>query len=326
MNCCKTLAVALLALLPAVASALSIEIASQASPQSTAPQKWLQLLAELGETNVRVRGARNGDKPRIEETKLHGILTRRDELIFPRGRFTLRDKAKLTAYLERLHADGAEGITAARGNFDLTKKQFTTVLASLTPSLGHQPEGVTLRQLLPEATALKDWEIDPTLAGALQVEAEGLSEVASLSRGTALAVLLRQEGLALRPVKPVGQPVELLVVSAHSKGDIWPVGYKPTQSPSETFPQLFEKINVEVEGYTLQEALDAIGPQLKGLPLVWDRFALRRDAIDPASIQVKLAPMRTYYKRILDRLLFQARLKGELRIDEAGQPFLWITR
>ncbi len=346
MNGYKTLAVALLTLLPTTASALSIEIASQAAPQSTAPQKWLQLLAKLGETNVRIRGAKAGDRPRLESravpghrerpkhavvgddrahftahftVKLHAILTRRNELILPQGRFTLRDQPKLAAYLKRLRTEGPEGITAARGKFGLTEKQFTALFAFLTPPLGKHPAGATLRQLLPDS-------VQCDVAGTLQTEAEGHAEVESLSLGTALAVMLRQEGLALRAIKPIGQPVELHVVRALSQGDTWPVGYKPEQTPSETFPQLFEKINVEVTGYSLQEALDAIGQQLPGLPLVWDRFVLRRDAIDPASIQVRLPSTRTYYKRILDRLLFQARLKGELRIDEAGQPFLWITR
>ena len=41
---------------------------------------------------------------------------------------------------------------------------------------------------------------------------------------------------------------------------------------------------------------------------------------------VKLDRTRTYYKRLLDRLVFQARLNAKLRIDEAGRPFLLIGR
>jgi hypothetical protein len=31
------------------------------------------------------------------------------------------------------------------------------------------------------------------------------------------------------------------------------------------------------------------------------------------------------YEAVLDRALFQAGLKHEVRVDDAGRPFLWIT-
>ena len=34
---------------------------------------------------------------------------------------------------------------------------------------------------------------------------------------------------------------------------------------------------------------------------------------------------RTFYKKALENVLFQARLRSELRVDEAGTPFLWIS-
>ena len=85
-----------------------------------------------------------------------------------------------------------------------------------------------------------------------------------------------------------------------------------------------EFLNVEIEGYTLQEAIDAIAPRLK-LPIFWDHAAFAEHKIDPATIQVHVPRTRTFYKRILDRVLAQARL-AELRVDEAGTAFLWISK
>jgi hypothetical protein len=31
------------------------------------------------------------------------------------------------------------------------------------------------------------------------------------------------------------------------------------------------------------------------------------------------------YASVVDEILYQARLSGEMRIDEAEKPFLWIT-
>ena len=40
---------------------------------------------------------------------------------------------------------------------------------------------------------------------------------------------------------------------------------------------------------------------------------------------VDLPPKKTFYKKILDLLLFQKKLVAEVRTDEAGSAFLWIT-
>jgi len=34
---------------------------------------------------------------------------------------------------------------------------------------------------------------------------------------------------------------------------------------------------------------------------------------------------RTFYSRILKQVLFQAKLKYEVRLDEAERPFLWVS-
>ena len=43
--------------------------------------------------------------------------------------------------------------------------------------------------------------------------------------------------------------------------------------------------------------------------------------------QLRVAALnRTTYYQVLDRVLAQARLVLRNRLDEAGRPFLWITR
>lgn len=63
-----------------------------------------------------------------------------------------------------------------------------------------------------------------------------------------------------------------------------------------------------------------------GVPVYWDHATLRAKKIDPAKIDVKLARQKTRLIRVADRLLFQARLRGELKVDEAGTVFYWISR
>jgi hypothetical protein len=44
-----------------------------------------------------------------------------------------------------------------------------------------------------------------------------------------------------------------------------------------------------------------------------------------AFIQADVPEKRMTYSQILNKVLLQARLKYELRVDEADKPFLWIT-
>ena len=339
------LAVAIALTWPAAsAAAPSVEIASEAGPHGTAPKKWLQRLDEAGAGTTRL--VAGGDQPRLEDlgqtrsgkplVKVYAVLTRRGELLLPSAggaeRYRLSDTAKLAEYFDRLSNEGIVGVESPRGKRGLTKAEFTDLYTRLSSPMPALNEGVTLRDAVNAAArvARVDVDIDPVVRGATSSAAEGGAEVAGVSVGTALAMLLRQEGLALVVDKPIGKPASLRVVAAAGAKEPWPLGYEPDRSPSQTAPALMEFLTVEVEDYTLQEAFDAITPRLshrgKPLPVVWDRFALRRDAIDPQQVVVSFPRKRTFYKKLLDQLAFQARLSAELRIDEAGAPLLWITR
>jgi hypothetical protein len=59
--------------------------------------------------------------------------------------------------------------------------------------------------------------------------------------------------------------------------------------------------------------------------VVYDRKALAQQKIDPGKTKVSFPNRRTFYASALQRMLFQARLKFQVRYDDAGSPFLWIT-
>jgi hypothetical protein len=61
-----------------------------------------------------------------------------------------------------------------------------------------------------------------------------------------------------------------------------------------------------------------------GTPILWDRPALQVLELDPAAIKVSLPLQKTFYQKVLDKALFQARLDYEVRVDEVGKPLLWI--
>lgn len=347
MNFRLALLAAATGLIVTVASAgPPIEIASQAAPHGTAPRQWLQRLAEAGAGTARLVGARGGEQPRIETLgesargepllKVYAVLTRSNELLLPgetsAKRFRLSDRTGLADYFERLDAEGEAGVTTQRGKHGLSEAEFTDLFTRLQRPLGPIADSATLTEIVQAASRIARVEItsDPSIDAVLQSKSDNASSISRLATGTALAVVLSEQGLALKPNKPLGKPARLTVVAKQAAKEPWPVGYKPERSPSRTAPALMEFLTVEVEGYTLAEALDAIVPRLTWndgpLPIVWDHFAMRSRGIDPTTVQVRFPSKRTYYKKLLDQLVFQARLKLDLRVDEAGTPFLYLTR
>jgi hypothetical protein len=342
------------------AAPIELELATERGVQITAPQEWLQLLTAAGIDNVRIRGARPGDRPTVENRgsrerpRYHvtGLVTSRNELFLPGGSFSRADRSRLKDYFDGLAADGAESLTAPRGMFGLTGKEIERVFADLAQPIDFETKGQSSRAIIDRLQTkftlkvVVDVAADRTLREAAPV----VDELQGLSAGTATAMMLRGDGLVLRPEKSRGQPVVYRVAAGGSPPSAatgappaaaatagragktndhemthWPIGWELQQTPGETAPSLFEFLNAEVDGYTLEETLAAIGPRLK-IPIYLDRAALAAHRIDLAKIQVRLPRTRIFYKRLIDRVLAQARMGSQLRIDEAGKPFLWVTR
>ena len=293
MNSLKVLTIlAILLTAPAAFGVVSMEIAAEIGPQATAQREWLKLLADIGVTNTRVRGLRADEKPRLEDfgtperpaPKIYAMINRRGELVVPGAKFKLRDREKLADYVRRLDQEGVNGFLAPKGQFDLTKEQFAEVFEILAKPLGEFEQKATLRELLRPLETELPVEIDATIREVLRIPALDAPKLSKRSRGTALALLLRNEGLALMPEKQPGGPVGLRVAPMLGAKETWPVGYKPEQSPRETAPILFEFIPVEIRGFTLDEAIQAMGPRLlvdrEPLPLMWDRFALKKHGMN----------------------------------------------
>jgi hypothetical protein len=332
---------------------IELELATERGVQITAPREWLQLCTGLGIDNVRIRGAQAGDEPAVDSRGtaqrpryyVLGIITPRNELRLVGGTFARGDRAGIQDYFDRLGADGAEALTAPHGRFGLTEKELQAVFADLTQPIDFETRGQPPRATLDRLQAQRShtFALDADAAAALQKATPFVDELNGLTVGTGTALLLRNYGLVLRPEKLRGQPVVYRVAKLDNDNDAdglaestlgkeadenptcWPIGWELDAAPVIIAPSLFEQLNAEIDGYTLAETLSAIGPRLK-VPLYLDHAALAASKIDPAAIKVALSRTRTSYNRVLDRVLAQARLGSQLRVDEAGKPFVWITR
>jgi hypothetical protein len=255
------------------------------------------------------------------------ILDEKNQLHLPAARFTERDRARLAQYLKTLQEEGIDGVTADRGIFGLTEEQFTEVFDELSEEVGLSTANRAPREVV---DAMADrlshrLVIDRALLERLDAAEPFEGELKDLSRGTALAIALRQAGLEFCPRMQSGELLYQAGPADSSPAEPrdrprseakavtnWPVGWEPDDSPIQTAPELFEMINAQIDGYSLAEAFI-------------DQASLRRRDIDLAKIQVKLPPDKYSYDRILRRMLSQTGLVGALRVDERGTPFYWIT-
>ena len=64
---------------------------------------------------------------------------------------------------------------------------------------------------------------------------------------------------------------------------------------------------------------------LSGALLVKGELESSRNEAQAAKATVAMPKAKTTYSLALKKLLFQAGLKFEVRVDEAGTPFLWIS-
>ncbi len=298
-------------------------------------RKWIAMLDKAGIRGVRIRGGNVGDSVKLEPSgtrdrpgyRVTGILTLDEKLILPGGKFTASDVGGIQRWLAKLQEGGSEGLDSKPAAFGLTPTQLVATHEALAGKVSFstkaKPPGEVVEKIA-DTLALK-LTTDAAALKALDACDPVGDELMGLSHGTALAAVVRPAGLVMVPVKAAGK-VELRITGSKNVSESWPIGWPlPRQkSPKEVVPDLLKFIPVEINDTPLGDALSAIGGRLK-VPLVIDYNAVARNRVDLATMKVSLPKSKTFYSKILDRLLFQARLKYELRLDEADQPFLWIT-
>ena len=118
--------------------------------------------------------------------------------------------------------------------------------------------------------------------------------------------------------------MHLRIVRSRDAKESWPVGWPPQHAPGKTLPDLFRSLNVEIDDTPLPDALAAI-KQRVNVPFLFDYNAMARYQIEPTKTHVTLPRKKSFYNSIVRDLLRQAKLKHELRVDDAGKPFLWIS-
>ena len=302
------------------------------SQQGAEFHQWSEAMSKVGAARVRLRGMEPADEVGIQVQGaagqpvyvVTGVITSRNELQLPGARFTRSDTAQIARWIADLAANGPPDQREAKSAFGLTASQLEKVKADLAQPVDFATHGLARGKAVQQ--------IGRRLKLSLQVDAESLKaldedtvseELSHLACGAALACILRPAGMAMAPQQ--GRELTYRVVQAKDQRDVWPIGWASDRPARELLPALFESHTVNIQNVSAAQAMEAIAQKV-GAPLLVDHNALARHGIEPEKVNVTLPPGKTTtYGLALRRVLGQAKLKSEVRVDEAGTPFVWVT-
>jgi len=313
---------------------VSFELITAPGFPITGMMKWLDLFKRLDQTNIQIRGSRGSEKAEVanrgSETRpryhVVGLLSDRNRLVLPGGEFGIDDQSGLQKWIDKLQREGVEGLTAQRGAFGLTREQMQLVDQRMRKQVEFNTKDVRTGDVVRKIVQglQVEFQVTPAARTAFARNETTLDELQGLSSGTALAAALRPLGLVTAPRNASRGQVELVICDVRELDEPWPIGWPPGDSPFKVAPTLFEYLTVEIRETPLSEALAAIQPRVE-VPFLFDHNALARHGIDPTDVNVSFPRGRVLYRKLIDKVLFDARLQGELRIDESGRPLLWIS-
>jgi len=321
----------------AAAPRVELQLVMQATFPVTAQQQWYKLLTELKVDNLQIRKVGADDKVAIHVSggesrpvyQVTGMLTGNNELVVPGGRFSPRDRAGLAEWLKQLRENGPEQAGGRKPlPFGLTAKQLTAVHEDLAHTVDFSTKDLAPAEAVAKIASELGCPLllDAATTVALK-KAEAVQEdLAGLASGAALAYLLRPAGLVFSPrIAKRGKKIEYVVRKPITGQTPWPVGWPSELKASDLVPDLMERLNeIEIDDNPLSDTLAAIGERL-GTPVLYDHVALARQGLDPGKIKVSLSGKQWWYGKIIDKIMFKAKLKREWRVDEAGKPLLWVT-
>ncbi len=296
-----------------------------------AAHEWAQLLTKLPFDSVRVSSRSGVGTPAIEASesgntryyRVTGVVTGSDILLLPGGKFRQGEGGRIRDWLANIGK--VSGLDPELHAFGLTAEQLVDIADQLAVPQAASTRDRSAKEVLREISR----RLKPRIAiheSARNKIGPGTKvgdELKGLSAGTSLAAILRPLGLVLVPEHRAGQ-TRLLIKDVRSAEESWPIGWPRTGDPGKLVPKWFEYLEVDIHDVSLAEALTVLQSRLK-IPFLMDHNGMARQDIDPSRVAVSFPSKRTFYGRIIRGLLAQARLRGELRADEAGEPFLWIS-
>ena len=315
---------------------VEIEISGNLQGQVGATQEWIELLNLVGANRVRAKSSRDEARSAIDEVEsadsttiiVQGALTPARTLLMAGETYTLRDRAAISEFVRELKDDGLDTTLADKLAFGLTAKQLVGVHTQFSSIVDVKTKGTSTGAVV--AKLIQDTKLEFVISSgarrALGSSETVAEELSGLSAGTAVAAAVRPLGLVLEPRRKQGEEVKIYLIETRESTEVWPVGWPIEQPLFQVAPKMFEKTKLQINNVSLQTVLDALERRLE-IPFLYDHNALARAEIETTTAKVTLNNEKIGYMVALRKMLGQTRprLIPELRADEMGKPFLWIS-
>ncbi|MBL8829674.1 MAG: hypothetical protein JNM18_22035 [Planctomycetaceae bacterium] len=296
-------------------------------------QDWYRILTDLQVDSLQIRGNSGNEKVEVVKNgagyRVTGMLNGRNEIVLPGGRYTLSDRARLSEWLKTLRSEGVDrALGAPRPPFNIPAELLKPVREEFAKSIVFETLDIPLASFLEGVGGQlrTPLVIDPAAAGMVKSDQNKVrDELRGLATGAALAAALRPVGLVLVPRLNLQRRVELAVNIAGQSTEFWPIGWAPTadRPESQVIPALHEVRDVELDEVPVMDLVAVVAERLK-TPVLMDHNGIARQGLKPADVKVSLKPSKLSYGVVLGRTLVKAKLRYEIRIDDAGKPFVWI--
>lgn len=298
-------------------------------------QKWGQLLADVGADSYKLKTARGNVEITVEESnygrgdhyRVIGVLSG-NRLELPGGSFTSREKAKIKALLQKIRDDGPNTALSEKLAFGLTAEQLVSLQQDLAKKHSTSTKDKKVLEIVKAiaASVKTPIHIHESARKALAENDQVPEEMDTLTSGTTLAAVLRPIGLVAVPKRDQGKEIEIFIVDSKKADEHWPVGWPVEGSNLSAVPGMFKKEKADIENFKLKDVLDIIEQTCK-VPFLYDHNSMARHGADMDKLTVTYKQQPTAYFSIMTRLLAQVRpqMKMEVRLDEVGTPFIWIT-
>lgn len=316
---------------------VSVEILTVKMVTGIQLQPWQDVFQKLG-VSVRVRQTLLEDKPEVKEiplgtlrqVKAVGQLQRDGTLFFPGKVFRASDGPKLKEWIDELKTYGAQGAPEGQPLWGLDEVQFQALYTSLAAKVEPKVHGLSFDEALARLPLNEKYPLRISTASRawLQQEYETVPPVRQflrgMSTGTALAVLLNDYGLGFRPLRTPEGAIEIAVDPLKQTTDVWPIGWDLKLSRAETAPTLFQLIPIALDDALLVDVLDAVAVKTE-IPILTDHYRIEGSGIDLSRLKVSYPSRKSSWSLLLRAVTNPHKLTRRIRIDEQGQPFVWIT-
>lgn len=321
-------AVLLLLLAGTSSTRAAVELSVVAGPRApfNALQQWALKLGKLRSVQVRAGGssAKNPSVKRNGQTlQIVAVIDGRNQLAVPGARFSMRQTDAIQKWIEQ-QKKGDKPKTEAKNRFGLTKAELEQAHGALKAVVSTETKGKSARDAIDAVARGVRLPVryDGNLRGPLSATIMR-EEWKGFTAGTAIAAAVRPLELVMVPAMNQGR-LELRITADSSVPEGWPVGWKSELNSKELVPKYFDSLPIEVEKTPVAELCTALEARLQ-TPMQYDWALLDLMEIDPAKKTTSYKSDRATYMRILKTSLFRAGVKHEIRVDERGKPFFWIS-